>query len=424
MISPTDAEQRILALARSPLPSQYSETVDLQAAVGRVLAAPVTSQLDFPHWDNSAMDGYAVRFTDVSGSSIEHPVTLKVVMEIPAGVCPDRALKPGEAARIFTGAMMPPGADTVVMQEETQRQGDRVTLLTTPQSGAFVRYQGAYYRAGAELLAAGIRVQAAEIAILAAAQCSRVQVFRRPRVAILSTGNELVLPDQPLQAGQIVDSNQYALAALVAQAGAEPLAMGIVPDSRDALRDAIQQSIATADVILSSGGVSVGDYDYIAQILAEFGAEIAIQSVAMKPGKPLTVAVLEGNPPPGSLPGGGMEELQSVLYFGLPGNPASAMVTFWRFVQPALKKLSGVKAGWLPVIVKGRSRHPLKAGGKRETYLWGQVQVMNGKYEFSLADGSHLSGNLINLAQTNSLAILPIGTTEIPVGDPVDIMLV
>jgi molybdopterin molybdotransferase len=412
MILPVEAEQLILDRVRSPMTEQDSEVVDLENAVGRVLAISVSSTLDFPHWDNSAMDGYAIRSEDVKRASAEHPVPLTVATEVPAGTCPDRPLQPGEAARIFTGAMLPAGADTIVMQEDTQRQGDRVTILTTPHRGDFVRARGSYYQAGTELLAPGIPLQAAEIAILAAAQCVQVQVYRRPRVAILSTGNELVTPNQPLQPGQIVDSNQYALATLVTQTGAEPLSMGIVPDSGAALRNAINQAVQSADMILSTGGVSVGDYDYVDKILAEFGADIAIQSVAIKPGKPLTVATLPG------------ADQRSVLYFGLPGNPASAMVTFWRFVQPALKKLSGLQTGWGPQVVQGRSRQLLKAGGKRETYLWGRSQVVSGDYEFSLAGGTHLSGNLVNLAQTNSLAILPIGVTEIPAGDPVQIMLV
>jgi molybdopterin molybdotransferase len=232
-------------------------------------------------------------------------------------------------------------------------------------------------------------------------------------VAILSTGSELVSPEQPLQPGQIVDSNQYALAALIQSLGAEPIRLGIVPDRPQALQQAIAQATAAADMVISSGGVSVGDYDYVDQILTELGAKLHIRAVAIKPGKPLTVAVM--GTPTGQ---------RTLLYFGLPGNPVSALVTFWRFVQPALRKLSGLSDGWLPRFVQGRSRQDLRSDGKREAYLWGQTRLVNGEFEFQLAGGSHSSGNLINLAQTNSFAVIPVGQTEVATGEAVQLMLV
>ncbi|MBD2020677.1 molybdopterin molybdotransferase MoeA, partial [Leptolyngbya sp. FACHB-36] len=272
---------------------------------------------------------------------------------------------------------------------------------------AFVRHRASYYQAGAPLLAAGTRLQASEIAVLAAAQCDHVTVYRRPRVAILSTGSELVTIDQPLQPGQIVDSNQYALAALIAQAGAEPIRLGIVPDEPEALKAAIAAAMQSADVIISSGGVSVGDYDYVETILADLNATIHIRAVAIKPGKPLTVATAS-----------------STLYFGLPGNPVSALVTFWRFVQPALRKLSGLASPWGPTIVSAKTRHPLKSDGKRETYVWGRLHLIAGQYEFEVAGGSQISGNLINLTGTTGLAIIPVGQTEIAAEATVQVLQV
>jgi molybdopterin molybdotransferase len=285
---------------------------------------------------------------------------------------------------------MPDGADTVVMQEVTRREENRVFILASPEPQAVVRRRASFYQAGTPLLTAGIILNAPEIAILAAAQCSRLPVYRRPRVAILSTGDELVTPDQPLKPGQIVDSNQYALAALVAQSGGEAVMLGIVPDEPEVLKDAIAQAVSSADMVLSSGGVSVGDYDYVDEILAQLGAQIHLRAVAVKPGKPLTVATFSNTQHP-------------VLYFGLPGNPVSSLVSFWRFVQPAIKKLAGLAAGWEPVFMEARSRHDLHSDGKRETYLWGKLHLVNGVYEFQKAGGSHSSGNLINLAQTNGL---------------------
>ena len=210
-----------------------------------------------------------------------------------------------------------------------------------------------------------------------------------------------------------MDSNQYALAALVAETGAEPVQLGIVPDQPEALKAAIAQALATSDMVLSSGGVSVGDYDYVEQILTSLGAEIHIRAVAVKPGKPLTVATVST-----------ASSQKPVLFFGLPGNPVSAMLTFWRFVQPALRKLAGLTQSWGPTFVQARSRHDLQSDGKRETYLWGQLHLVDGIYEFQLAGGGHSSGNLINLAQTNGLAVLPVGETSISSGEPVQVLQV
>ncbi|MDX2228653.1 MAG: molybdopterin molybdotransferase MoeA [Leptolyngbyaceae cyanobacterium bins.349] len=425
MLTAQQAEQFILNLVQPLTAAQDTEIVNLPDAIARILAAPVTSSLDFPHWDNSAMDGYAVRYEDVQTASAQQPLTLDLVEEIPAGYQPQKQVQPGQAARIFTGAVMPTGADTVIMQEQTQREGDRVSILAAPTPQQFVRQRGAYAKAGTPLLPAGLKLQAAEIAILAAAQCAQVQVLRRPRVAILSTGDELVSIDRPLQPGQIVDSNRYALAALVAQAGCEPVVLGIIPDQPEALRRAIAQAMATADVILSSGGVSVGDYDYVDQILAELGATLHIRSVAVKPGKPLTVATFQPSsthPPTHSSTPASPTSPSPLLYFGLPGNPVSALVTFWRFVQPALRKLSGVAAPWHPVYVLATTRQPLKADSQRESYIWGRLENVNGRYEFAVAGGSQTSGNLINLAGTNGLAVVPLGDTAIAAGDCVQVL--
>ncbi len=403
MIPADTAETQILDLV-VPLDSRHDrETVSLLEATGRILAESVISPLNFPHWDNSAMDGYAVRYEDVQTASEATPVELTVIEEIPAGKPPQQNIAAGQTARILTGSMVPPGADTIVIQEDTKRVGDRVQILAAPEPRAFVREEGTFIKVGERLLSTGELLTPPEIAVLAAAQHAEVQVYRQPRVAILSTGNELVLPDQPLQPGQIVDSNQYALASLVQQMGAIPLCQGIVPDDPNALKQAIAKAIEQADLVLSSGGVSVGDYDYVDKILSELGATLHIRSVAVKPGKPLTVATVPNQTSP-------------TLYFGLPGNPVSALVSFWRFVAPALKKLSGQADNWSPTFVTARSRQLLKAGGKRETYLWGHLYSTPAGLEFSLAPGSHSSGNLINIAGTNSLAVVPVGVTEIEAG--------
>ncbi len=409
MIPVSQAEKIILDLVK---PLSETESVTLTLAIGRILAREISSQLDFPHWDNSAMDGYAVKFADVRSSNSKHPVTLEVVEEIPAGYQPQREIQSGEAARIFTGAIVPAGADTIVMQEHTQRvQKNFVKIQTAPTAKAFIRYRGDYARMGDPLLAPGTVLNPPEIAILAATGCSEVNVYRQPRIAILSTGDELVSPSQTLKPGQIVDSNQYAIAAFVHQAGGIPICQGIIPDDHAKLTAAMSEAIANADLVLSTGGVSVGDYDYVEEILAELGGDIQIRAVAVKPGKPLTVAKFTTSSHP-------------VSYFGLPGNPVSALVSCWRFVQPAINKLAGLpKSRWQPTWLNAITTQDLTADGKRETYLWGKVELIAGQYHFTLSGGSHSSGNLINLAGTNALAVIPIDTTTITTGKIVQVLL-
>ncbi len=414
MLSVQEAEALILELVQPLSGQQDQESLDLLAAAGRILAAPIRSDHDFPYWDNSAMDGYAVRAEDLQAASLQQPVSLEIIEEIPAGHQPQKTIQSGQAARIFTGAVMPAGADTVVMQEQTQRQQNQVQILAAPAPQANVRERGAFYQAGEPLLPQGIVLNAPELAVLATMQCVQIPVYRRPQVAILSTGNELVTPDQPLHPGQIVDSNQYALARLVSEAGAVPQRLGTVGDRPALLKAAITQALNTADLIISSGGVSVGDYDYVDQVLGELGAEIVIRSVAVKPGKPLTVAFF----PPSE------NQVSPRLYFGLPGNPVSALVSFWRFVQPALRKLAGQAHSWGPAFVQATCGQDLRADGKRETYLWGDLELSRGIYTFKPAAGGHSSGNLINLAQTNGLAVLPIEHPFVAAGQPVQVLAI
>jgi molybdopterin molybdotransferase len=404
MIPVSQAEQIILDLVR---PAIDTESIDLTLATGRVLATEISSQLDFPHWDNSAMDGYAVKFADVRSSTPKHPITLEVVEEIPAGYQPQREIQLGESARIFTGAIVPLGADTIVMQEHTQVvQKKFVKIQIAPTAKAFIRYRGEYAKIGDPLLAVGTVLNPPEIAILAATGCREVTVYRRPRIAILSTGDELVTPTANLQPGQIVDSNQYAIAAFVSQAGGLPIWMGIVPDDRAKLTAAMSEAIASADLVISTGGVSVGDYDYVEAILAELGGDIQIRSVAIKPGKPLTVA-----------------KFPTSIYFGLPGNPVSALVSCWRFVQPAINKLAGLpRSTWKPAWVTAVTVQDLTADSQRESYLWGRLELIDGEYRFTRSGGSHSSGNLINLAGTNALGMIPAGVNPIGAGAKVQVL--
>lgn len=411
MLSVREAEAIALRCAPPLDRERDAERVGLEAAAGRILAAPVTGVLDFPHWDNSAMDGYAVRSADLADCSPQAPAPLEVVETIPAGSQPQRALGGHQAARLYTGSLLPAGADAIVPQERIQRDGDRIRVEAPIEPQAFVRRRASFHRAGEPLLAAGTRLGPAEVALLAAAQCQQVAVYRRPQVAILSTGDELVPPHQLLQPGQIVDSNQYALASFVADCGAVPQPLGIVPDRPEALQSAIAQAIASADLVLSTGGVSVGDHDYIERVLTALGGQLQFRTVTLKPGKPLTLATFAAH-----------DSGRECCYFGLPGNPVSALVSCWRLVRPALLRRSGWAQAGPAQFAAATTRSELRAGGGRETYLWGQLERQAGGPTFALNPGHHDSANLVNLAQTDALAVVPVGTTHIPAGRSIEVL--
>jgi molybdopterin molybdotransferase len=414
MIPVREAEAIILGCIQPFNVIGDTESITLDRVSGRILSQPIASRLDFPHWDNSAMDGYAVRFADVAQASETEPIALEVVGEVPAGCAPQNMVHPGQAVRIFTGSMLPKGADTIVMQENTTREGDRVVVQSAPAAiGQFVRTKGEFYQSGDTLLPAGIALTAAEVAVLAAAQCTPVRVFRRPRVALISTGRELVPPDQPLLPGQIVDSNQVAIASFLERHGAIVLPFGIIADDPRVTAAAIAQAIEEADMVISTGGVSVGDYDYVEEVLGHLGGDIRIRSVAVQPGKPLTVATFNRSE-------AGRD--QSVVYFGLPGNPVSALVGCWRFVRPALLKLSGLARGWEPLFVRATLREELRAGESREAYLWGSLYYGRNGFEFDRDRGSSSSGNAIGLALSNGLAVIPVGVAAIAAGESVDVL--
>ncbi len=400
--------QEAFSLMTSNLVPLGVEWVDLPQIQGRVLAEPLISPQDFPAYATSSMDGYGVRAADLT----DLPAQLTVVESIPAGTMPQLSLDPGQATRLFTGSILPTGADVVIMQENVERLDDRtVQILEGAPQGKFIRQPGSFCQRGTEVIGRGQRLAGPELAVIAAVGRWTLPVFRRPRVAILSTGAELVRVDQQPQPGQIVDANQYGLSALVRQAGGEPINLGIVPDQPQVLRDQMAAALAIADVVISSGGVSVGEYDYVEQILAALGGEIRIRKVAIKPGKPLTFAVFKS--------GSG----STSLYFGLPGNPVSAMVTFWRFLDPVLARLQGVTPSDRPQVLTAVAQGDLRSGGDRETYLWGHLSITEAGIQFSPMP-SHNSGNLINLAGCTGLGILPVGQTQIKAGDAVEVMVI
>ncbi|KVL01529.1 gephyrin-like molybdotransferase Glp [Burkholderia ubonensis] len=314
------------ALLDAATPLAGAESVATLDALGRVLAADVESTLDVPPMHTSAMDGYAVRVADLMHGDRRLPVSQR----IPAGH-PAAPLAAGTAARIFTGATVPPGADAVVMQEQTEADGDAVEILHTPKPGEWITAQGADIRRGAVILPAGTRLTPQALGLAASVGCAQLSVARRIKVAVFFTGDELTMPGEPLEPGAIYNSNRFTLRGLLERLGCHVTDYGIVPDSLAATRDTLREAARDHDVILTSGGVSVGDEDHVKPAVEAEG-RLALWQIAMKPGKPLAFgAIRRGDSRP------------DAHFIGLPGNPVSSFVTFLLFVRPFLLRLSGVR---------------------------------------------------------------------------------
>jgi molybdopterin molybdotransferase len=386
LLSVEEAQRRVLAEVRL----LAAEEVALVEAQGRVLRENVRAPFDVPAADNTAMDGYAVRSDDIA----QAPVSLRVIEDLPAGRIATRRVEPGTAIRIMTGALLPDGADCVANVEITDAGSEIVRVLQPLRRGAHVRRRAEDMAAGDVVLAPGTVLGAGEIGVLAGVQKGRVPVSRRPTVAILSTGDEVVGLDEERTPGKVVNSNAYALAALVRDAGGVPHMRGIVRDTRDATIAAIEAAL-DCDVIVSSGGVSVGAYDFVKAALDALGAETKFWRIAMKPGKPVVLSTLRER-----------------LYFGLPGNPVSSMVSFLLFVAPSLRKAMGQSAGVLPPIVKTRLAAPMRATGERRTYHRVRVVAENGQLVAHpmRAQGSGVSTSMV---AANGLAIVEAGVLSI-----------
>ena len=342
MIPVEEAQQRLIAMI-APL---GAEQVSLTEALGRVLAEDVVARRTQPPWAVSAMDGYAVRAADVA----QIPARLKVVGAAPAGQAHDGAIKAGEAVRIFTGAPLPDGSDCIVIQEDTERDGDIVIVREGAPVGRYVRPAGLDFRAGEVGLKAGRRLTVRDVGFAAAMNRPWLLVYRKPRVAILPTGDEVVMPGDPVGPHQIVSSNGIALAALVTSCGGVPIHLAIAPDDNKALQH-IATGAAGADLLLTTGGASVGDHDLVRGALGADGLELDFWSVAMRPGKPLMVGRYRDTP-----------------MIGLPGNPVSTLVCGLLFAKPAMAKMSGL-ADLFELPVRARLKVALDENDRREDYL-------------------------------------------------------
>ena len=327
MLQLEEARERILAAVR-PLPM---ERVSLAEATRRIVAADLSASIDLPAFDNSAMDGYAVHANDLKAASADHPVRLRVTAHVPAGAKQMETIGAGQCARIFTGSPIPKGPDAVVMQEDVVREGDHVLFRESVKPWENVRFRGEDVKAGVVVLKAGECVTAGATALLGALGISEVAVHRRPVVGMLATGNELRDPGQPLQPSEIYESNRIALAALLSDAGALPRLFPIVPDTLEATRDALRLAFDECDVVVTSGGVSVGELDFVKDAFRELGGTVDFWRVAIRPGKPFVFGTLGEK-----------------LLCGLPGNPVSAFVTAALLVWPVILRLQGAHEVELP----------------------------------------------------------------------------
>ena len=405
MLTPTEAARLILEhiAPLSPMRQPLREALDL------VLAEDVASPIDLPAWDNSAMDGYAVRGVDVAGASPERKVELGVVESVAAGQFPERPIGAGQATRIFTGAPLPAGADTVVRQEDTEGGSpDRVTIVAGRDAGKNVRYRGEDIRKGAVVLSAGTPLGPAQLGVLASIAHGTPLVHRAPRVAFMGSGDEIVDLDRAdaiLTGKKIATSNSYTLHGLIRRAGAVPLDLGLARDTKDSLREHLGGA-RDADLLVTTAGVSVGEHDFVREVLAELGCDMKLWRIRMRPGAPLGFGLLDRTP-----------------WIGLPGNPVSTMVTFELFVRPAIRRLLGHRLPFrrtVPVCVGERVtlgprlRHFLRAVVQPEGAGGGLVARLTGPQG---------SGILTSMARANALLIVPEDRAEVSAGETLTALL-
>ncbi len=403
MLSVTEARERIL----SHFQTTATESIPLIACANRVLAIDIAAMHDLPLFDNSAMDGFAVRSEDTSAAHI----TLRVIADIPAGSTPTVTLKAGEAARIMTGAQLPTGANAVIPVEDTDFH-NRKAGTSAPETISFeikikagnnVRKRGTDIRAGEIVLKKGQTLKPQDLGLLAMLGVSNVEVYKKPRVALLSSGDELLAVDAPLESGKIRDSNSYTLAASIESASSDVVRLGVAKDTRASVEELFQKAInEDVDFILSSAGVSVGAFDYVKEVIEANGA-LNFWRVNMRPGKPLAFG-----------------KYLDKQFIGLPGNPVSAFVGFEVFVRPVLERLSG-KLDSSRRRIKVRSAEEIESDG-RESYLRAKLHEENG-IQIARLTGHQGSGNLLSLVQADALLIIPAGVKCVPAGQEVEALL-
>lgn len=392
----TFEEARGLVLANvAPL---GRERVPITAASGRILAEDVRAPRDMPQWDNSAMDGYAVRSADCGA-----PITLKLTGYQAAGDAVSPGVSPGCAVRIMTGSPVPEGCDAVVPFEESEEAGGFVKILAPVKKRAHIRFRGEDVKAGDMVIPAGTALRPPEISMLASFGKAFVPVYRKARVAVLSTGDELVELGEPLSPGKIINSNTVSLAAAIEEAGAVPILLGIAVDDREILRGKVREGLA-ADALVTSAGVSAGDRDFVREVLAEMSVKEVFWKVDIKPGRPIAFGVKDGKP-----------------VFALPGNPVSSLITFEVFVRPALRKMMGDSEP-LKRPVKAKLMEPIRKKAGKTHFFRVRIAVEEGEY-VAWTSGDQNTGILRTMVQANGIAVLPSEKTVFEVGEKVEVYL-
>ena len=399
MVSVHLAAKEVLGRARR----LGTEEVPILAALGRVLAEDLVTATDLPPWDNSAMDGYAVRYADLKGASRTSPAVLKVVDVQPAGRLSKKAVGAGTAIKIMTGSVLPIGADSVVKVEDTLLEGDRVKVFKTVARMEHVRPCAEELKKGERVLTAGMVLRPSEIGMIAVLGHSTVSVYRRPTVAILATGSELIELGLRASPGQIFNSNSYSLAAQVSEVGAIPCVLGIADDAKADLMQRLNQGIKE-DILLVSGGISLGDYDLVKDAFDEIGVQKVFWRVAIKPGQPLFFGVFGEK-----------------LIFGLPGNPVSTMVTFEEFVRPALLQMMGNRVIHRPLVQARLDQDIVKPLGKT-VFLRAVVQEREGRL-FVRPTDEQGSGMLLSMVKANGLMVINENQEKVSAGEIVDVQL-
>ncbi len=380
------------------------EKVGLIEALGRVLAEDIIAPRDNPPWDNSAMDGFAVRWEDIKQEhAISKPVELKIIEEVPAGKVATKSVGRGQAIRIMTGAPLPKGADSVVKVEETESTPDIVRIFKTVERGGNVRPQGEDVKKGECIIAKGTQIRPAEAGMLAILAKSFVPVYQQVRVAILSSGDELADLDERFDEDKIINSNSYGIAAAVQEAGAVPVLLGIARDQPAALKEKIAHGLK-ADILVLSGGVSMGDYDFTKEVFKELGAEMNFWKLAIRPGQPLAFG-----------------RIQRTLAFGLPGNPVSSMVTFEQLVRPAILKMSGHRSYGRPVLQAALQEKFSKRPDRRH-FLRGILSREKGVLTVRTT-GDQGSGILTSMVKANCLIDVPVEVERLNPGDLVNVQV-
>jgi len=380
------------------------EKISLLDAFGRVLGEDIIAARDNPPWDNSAMDGFAVRWEDIKQEhAITKPVALKVIEDVPAGTVATRTVGPGQAIRIMTGAPIPKGADTVVKVEETEPSKDTVKIFKEVERGGNIRPQGEDVKKGDCIIAKGTQIRPAEAGMLAILAKSFVLVYQRPRVAILSTGDELADLDERFDDEKIINSNSYGTAAAVQEAGGIPILLGIAKDQPAALKEKISHGL-NADILVLSGGVSMGDYDFTKAVFKDLGAEMNFWKLAIRPGQPLAFGKIQGK-----------------LAFGLPGNPVSSMVTFEQLVRPAMLKMGGHRSYGRPVVQAAFQEKFSKRTDRRH-FLRGILSRENDVLTVRTT-GDQGSGILTSMVKANGLIDVPEEVERLNPGDIVNVQV-